>query len=426
MATGMTSHLGEIPLAASALVWSIYLSVVIFFTGIFFAIGVMIAQSFGAKDSQSISICFKQGIILAILCSIPMMLIMWLSPMILILTKQDPKVITCAKSFFYSLAWSMLPFNILVVIEQFFNGITKTKPVMYISLLSIPIEIFFYYVFLFGKFGFPKTGLAGIGYGLAASYYMVSIFFGCYIYFSKEFKIYALFKKWWILNHKFFKEILRIGLPIGFMYCSELIFFAIITFMMSAIGITTLAAYRVSHQYLMMGLVVLFGIGQAAFIRVGNEVGHNDRNQIRIASAVSFIIALIAMIIFSLFYIVFPEQTIKIIIDTNSNDLQKVIVLIKSFFPIVGLLLLFEAIRFTVGSSLRGLKDTTYQMVISVFGFWLIAFPGAYLLAFRFGYGGRGIWLGILIGLCIIGFAMLMRFNRLVKQVDLLSLVTKE
>ena len=426
IATAMISHLGKEQLAANALVWGIYLTVIVFFIGIFCAIGIMGSQSFGAKDNIGCSLCFKQGLIMSIICSLPMTLIMWGMPIVLVWTKQDPTVIAYAKPFFHSLIWSMLPLNIMVVLQQFFTAIDKARLVMLMSILAVPIEIFFYYAFLFGKFGFPNAGLAGIGYGLTVSYVLISLLFGGYLYFSKQFKIYHPFKKWWIFEYKFFVEMLRVGLPLGATFCSELIFFAIVALMMGILGTTTLAAYQISYQYLMLGLVVLFGLSQTTTIRVGNEVGRNNRGGIKLTALVNMGLALALISLLSFFYITFPNAAISIDIDPTLDSFKAVAAEAMRFFPIVGILLISECIRHLFCSALRGLKDSSFQMLISVVGFWGIAFPTCYLLAFKLGLGGVGIWWGIVVGLFVTGIMLWLRFNRLVKQIDLSSLVTKK
>ena len=426
IATIMVAHLGQKQLAASALVWSIYLAALLFFIGIFCSVSVMSSQSFGAKDQIGTGICFKQGLIMAIVFALPMMLIILGIPVVLTWAKQDPAVIKYAKPFFYSLIWSILPFNILIVIEHFLIGITKTRLVLFMSILAVPIEVFFYYVFIFGRFGFPKLGIAGVGYGLAVSHFVIATCFVGYLYFSKELRVYSLFKKWWVIEYKFFVEMIRIGLPLGLTWCSELVFFAIVAIMMGTLGVAVLAAYQISYQYLIIALVILFALSHNTAIRIGNEVGRNDRDKIKLAAMVNMMIGFGFVSVFSIFYLFFPKVAIGLDIDINAAHFKDVAVEAMKFFPVVAVLLITECIRLISVGALRGLKDPHFQMVISVFGFWAIAFPSAYLLAFKFKFGGVGIWWGIVIGLFVAGVLLLMRFNRLAKSVDLLSLVTKK
>jgi MATE family multidrug resistance protein len=424
--TIMVAHLGKEELAANALVWSIYLALTIFFMGILAATSVMVSQSFGAKDDVGISICFKQGLIMAIILALPMMLIMWSTPIVLVLTKQDPEVIRVAKPFFYSLIWTMLPLNIFFVIEQFLIGILKTRLVMFLTVLSVPTGVFFSYAFLFGKFGLPKAGLAGVGFGWALAYSLMAMYCICYALFSKHLKKYSLFKQWWVIESKFLFETIRIGLPMGFMWCSELLFFVVVAIMMGVLGTTVLAAYQIASQYFMIALVILFGLHQCVSIRVGNEVGANNRNKLHLTLAVNIGIGLALLSTFSIFYCIFPQAAISLDIDVNLPDYKAVALEAAKFFPIVGILLMSDCIRIVSAGALRGLKDINFQLLLSLFGFWGIAFPSAYLLAFKLGWGGIGIWWGTVAGLFITGVMLLVRFYRLAKTANLALLVTRK
>lgn len=426
ISTIMVAHTGKEQLAANALVWSIYWAVTVFFLGILSSVSVMAAHSFGAQDDTGVGICFKQGLIMAIIFSLPMMLIMQYAPIILVWTGQDPAVILYAKPFFSALVWTMLPLNILIVIEDFLVGITKTRLVMVLTMLSVPTGILFSYAFLFGKFGLPRIGLAGIGYGWTVSYSLMAICGICCLIFSRQFKMYALFKKWWIIDSKFLLEMIRIGLPMGFMWCSELVFFAIIAIMMGTLGTAVLAAYQISNQYIMVALVILFALTNGVAVRVGNEVGKNNREKLHLIVAVNMAIGLLIISMFSLFYLMFPTVAIGIDIDINSPNFKDVAAEAIKFFPIISVMLVSDCVRIISTGALRGLKDSNLLMVISMCGFWGIAFPSAYFLAFKLGFGGVGVWWGIVIGLSITGIMFLLRFKKLASKADLVSLVTRK
>lgn len=424
-ATAMVAHLGKEELAANALVWSIYLTSVLFFIGVFNAVSIMVAQSFGARDDLAISRSFKQGLIMAVAFTIPMMLIMWFSPIILVWTGQDSAVVKVARPFFYALTWSMLPLNVIIVINQLLIGINKSRMVMLMSVIAVPIEVLFYYLFLFGKFGFPKVGLAGIGYALLFSYVLINIYFLYYLYASKAIRAYRLFEKWWHFDGKFFFELLRVGVPIGIMICAEVALFAVVALMMGVLGTTTLAAYQIAYQYFMIALMVLFGLTQNATVRVGSEVGRNDRPALQFAALINIALGFVFMLLFSVFYIFFPRIAIGVDVNVHAAHLQEMVREAEKFLAVVGVLLFIESLRIITLGALRGLKDTKFPLIASFIGFWCIAFPVAYFLTFKFNFGGIGIWWGLCVGLFIAGVILVIRFYRLAKSVDLQSLVTK-
>lgn len=425
IATVFVAHLGKEQLAANALFWGIYITLIVLFIGVLSSVSIMVAHSFGANDKKGISVCFKQGLILSIICSIPMMLIMWLSPVVLEWTGQDPQIIALAKPLFYVFFWCMLPINFSFVMEQFLIGITKTHIVTIIVSLSVPIQILFYYMFIFGKLGLPAFGLEGIGYANLVEHVLITIFFTIYLYYAKDIKQYNIFHKWWRINKKFIKEMFRVGLPLGAMFAIEVSLFASIAILMGKFGTDTLASYQISYQYMMIPIVILFAIAQGTSVRVGNEVGRLHRPTIALTTYVNLCIGCVCMLLFTILYIVFPLQAISLDLNIHDPKLHNVVILAKQFLIFVSILIVSDNLRIVSFGALRSLKDTKFTMLNSLVCFWGIAFVASYVLGFKYNMQGIGVWIGVIVGLFANGLMMLLRFNSLYKKIDLHSLVTR-
>lgn len=424
-ATVMIAHQGRAQLGANALVWGVYIAVILFFIGVLSAVSIMVSHSYGAEDNHGVAQNFKQGIILAVVFALPMMIIMWFSSSLLGIVGQSPVVIYYAKPFFHSLIWGMLPLNLLIVMEQFLVGISRPKWVMWASIIQVPVQIFFYYVFLFGRFGFPKLGLAGIGYGLLISYSIGAAFFVCYLSLNKDLKIYNLFNKWWKVNGRFLFEMFRVGAPLGFVYCIEVALFAVVAFMMGRLGTVTLAAYQIGYQYWMIGLTLLFALTQATTVRVGHEVGRGNRDALRLAAFVNIGIGVVFMLMFCVVYIGFPLHLIAVDLNVSLASNQPLVQKAVLYLSIISVLLLCDSVRLLTFGALRGIKDTRFPVIASVVGFWCIAFPLSYISAFKLSFGGEGIWWSIMFGLLAAAIILVVRFIKKIKQVDLTAMVTK-
>jgi multidrug resistance protein, MATE family len=48
-------------------------------------------------------------------------------------------------------------------------------------------------------------------------------------------------------------------------------------------------------------------------------------------------------------------------------------------------------------------------MVVAGLGYWGVGFTSSYLLAFRFGLGAVGVWIGLSLGLAAVGLALIVR-----------------
>ena len=124
-------------------------------------------------------------------------------------------------------------------------------------------------------------------------------------------------------------------------------------------------------------------------------------------------------------YLFFPKLAISLDLDIHAAHLHTLVDSAVTFLSIVAVLIFTDGIRLISLGALRGLKDTKFPMFASMIGFWCVSFPCAYLLAFKLNFGGAGILWGVVIGLFVTGVILFVRFNRLVKRIDLKALVTK-
>jgi MATE family multidrug resistance protein len=49
-------------------------------------------------------------------------------------------------------------------------------------------------------------------------------------------------------------------------------------------------------------------------------------------------------------------------------------------------------------------------MWIAAFSYWVLAIPFSYLMAFTFGFGAEGLWLGLTLGLAVAALLLTWRF----------------
>jgi MATE family multidrug resistance protein len=74
---------------------------------------------------------------------------------------------------------------------------------------------------------------------------------------------------------------------------------------------------------------------------------------------------------------------------------------------------IFDGLQVIAAGALRGFNDTRVPFLFAAASFWLVGFPGAYLLAFRAGLGAVGVWVGLVLGLVCYAALLVTRFTRL-------------
>jgi MATE family multidrug resistance protein len=65
---------------------------------------------------------------------------------------------------------------------------------------------------------------------------------------------------------------------------------------------------------------------------------------------------------------------------------------------------------------LRGLKDARVPMILALISYWPIGFSLAWISAFPLGFGGRGVWVGFVVGLSAAAILLTIRFYLMVKR----------
>jgi len=110
----------------------------------------------------------------------------------------------------------------------------------------------------------------------------------------------------------------------------------------------------------------------------------------------------------------------RLILDFPFEDGGSVVLLLAKGWFITAIMLLLAAVfQFSDGvqvaanGALRGLKDTTVPMAITALAYWGIGMPVGWWLAFRGGFGARGMWMGLIAGLTVAAVLLYLRFARM-------------
>lgn len=409
------AHVGTRELAAGAIVSWIFVTMMVIMWGALTSISVLISQKHGEKDSEAVAYVVRDGLLLAVAFVLPASLLLWYMSPILLLMGQNPDTVFLAQEYMHGLVWGVLPDFVGLVLMQFLIGLGHTRSNLGFALLWVPLNIICNYALIFGELGCPALGMAGIGWGTTLAYWISTLALAFYLLFDKQYRPY--FQAMLHLGPpRFLQDIWQIGLPMGAMYCIEIAFFMVLTLFMGKLGSEVLAANQIVLQYMGLLSVFSFSMAQAITVRMGHAIGAKAFQVAIRAAYIGICMAAVFMACVVLLYCFFPDLLISLDLDLTNAKNANIISYTKQYLIICALFQLLEAIRFGFFGALRGLKDTRFTLLTSVITFWLIAFPIGYVLAFHFGFEGRGFWWGIMVGE-VFGVALLYgRFQVLVKR----------
>ncbi|MBL1242467.1 MAG: MATE family efflux transporter, partial [OCS116 cluster bacterium] len=217
----MMGWLGPNYLAAGGTASSFYFTFLVLGMGIVGAVSPLVAQAIGAKDLTAVRRSLRQGIWVALLLSTILLVFLLQSQSIFGMLGQEPKAISLAGGYLKYASWSLFPILIMVAFRSFLAGHNDTKIILLITILGFFLNLIGNYALMFGNWGFPRLELEGAGIATSIVQFVSTILVIIYITFKKSYKHYEIFVRFWRPDWVKFKEILRVGIPIGFTVMAE-------------------------------------------------------------------------------------------------------------------------------------------------------------------------------------------------------------
>ncbi len=419
---GMLAQLGHQVLAASALIFTTQVSIMISGMAVLFSLSVLIGHAYGAKNFLLIGNYLQQGWTLAVLMGIPIMLFFWYVPSVLSYLGEPPQIVAITKIYFHAYIWNAIPFFLSICAQQFGYAVHKKFLMILTSCLSVLVLISTAYLLIFGKFGFPRLGVAGLAYAFVAQNTFFVIFTLCFFYFHKSFQRFDLFKyrvhhNWEHLLHMF-----KIGWPICVQMGGEMLSFFVSGLMIGWLGSTALGAYQIINQYYMILVVPIFSISHAGGILVGHARGAKLFNEIKYICLACLLMVVLFNGVFVMSLLLTQAKPLASFY-LNTKDIGNIatLSLTISLFAIIAYSQFFDAIRNVLIGTLRGLFDTRFGMIASLVTIWGIGMPCSYLLAFPLHYGPQGFVFGGLVGMVTCTVLLAYRWQQIIRRYEKLQ-----
>ncbi|MDF2684426.1 MAG: family efflux transporter [Brevibacillus sp.] len=416
--TIMSGHASPVDLAGVAIGASLWAPVQAGLTGILMAVTPLVAQMVGANRRERVPFTVVQAFYVAIAIAIAVMIAgaLVLNP-ILHMMDLEPAVSEIARDFLHAIAIGIIPLFLYTVIRCFIDALGETRVTMIITLFSLPINVFLNYALIFGNLGFPRLGGVGAGYASAITYWCILLISLFVVRRVHPFVEYGLFTEFYRISLSAWKELLKLGLPIGLSIFFEVSIFAAVTLFMSEYNTITIAAHQAALNFASFIYMVPLSISMALTILIGFEVGANRFRDARQYSYLGIGVALILALLFGIGLLIFTEQ----VAGFYTTDAE-VLRLTQHFLMYSILFLISDAVAAPIQGVLRGYKDVTVPFIVALVSYWVIGLPLGYVLAQFTSLAAFGYWIGLITGLAagaVFLFGRLLGLqNRMIREQD--------
>ena len=369
----LVSPLGKEAIAgvgfASTLLWFIYASMAIVYTGV----NVLVAQAVGAGKRAGSVVLW--GLLLSVLLALPMTL--WGKDFVVRFLElfSTPKEVVKIALLYLEPIFLFLPLAFVTnALNAAFNGLGRTQVILYATIFTTITNIALAVVLIYGKWGFPKLGVEGAGWAVAIA---ESIALLVYLPFLlREEYISPLRGGKPSLKELF--ELLKVGLPTGVERLIMSFSYNVFVGLVAVCGAAVLAAFQIGLRIEAVSFTVGMAFSFAATTLAGQNFGAKNPHGVKEGIKTTLGVAVLTMTLLGVVIALFAHPLVSFFTDDPEvlNWAVKYLYIIAFSQPLM-------AVIFVLAGAIRGLGKTKIPLVVNIANFWLVRLlPAMALLKF--------------------------------------------
>ena len=349
------------------------------------AVGIYIAQYFGANDQHNQMLCFRLKFWVGLIVLLLMILIVLLLGDYLInafLTNpssEEEKIAieTSAKEYLFIISFTLLPYTISQIYSSTLREVGETVKPMIAGAIAVVVNGVFNMWFIYGGLGLPAMGASGAAIAtlLARIVEMLFLIFFTHKHHQKFTFVEGVFKSIYVPK-RIIKNVLIKGTPLIF---NELLWSLGTTLLLriySNRGTDILKAFSISSTTTNLFYIVFGAMASAISIMVGQSLGagnleeavDNDRKLIVFSVIVCFIFGIILACV---------APIIPMLYKDTSQDVRKLAT--NLMFVIAGCMIIFS-FNTSCFYTLRAGGVTFATFLFDSLFVWVVSLPLALVL----------------------------------------------
>ncbi|MBQ6589800.1 MAG: MATE family efflux transporter [Butyrivibrio sp.] len=347
--------LGDNALAAVGNMGSLFFLIVGFSFGLANGFGVLVAQSYGAKDMKRLrnrlAGVIELGIILAVVLSVSSVIFL---PHALLLLQTDELIIGDSLKYGYIVFGGLsagICYNISAsILRSLGDSRTPLKAIIISSILNLGLDSFFIFVL--------HTGVEGAAIATLCSQVVSS--FIC-IGRLRKIDFIKLSREDFGNERMIFAELLGNGLPMAFMNSITAVGCMVVQYFVNGYGVVYTAAYAACSKYLNLFMNPATTAGNAMSAYTSQNYGAHKFERIRDGLYVCLGISTITYLIFGSLMVIKPQFLAGILLSGQDQ-----IALVCQFLPRCGIMMICVDSLFVIRSAVQGMGKPMLPMVSGI------------------------------------------------------------
>jgi len=376
-------------IAALSLSFPVFFVILAIGFGISTGATALIANALGAGDDTQARFYAVQSISFSVLLSIVMMGIgIYVAPFLFKILGAKDTYLALSLAYINVIFYGFSFFSLTFVFNAILTAQGDAKSFRNVLIIGFILNLLFDPWFIYGGFGLPALGLAGVAWATILIQFIGSCFMGFHVLRSD-----LICRECWAMflpRRRYFWEIAKQGFPASINTMTIAIGIFIITWFLSKFGKSAVAAYGIATRVDQIALLPIMGLTTATLTLVGQNNGAGLYQRCREVYYKALLYGLIITTMSMIIVFCFPAA----IMGFFTEDVEVInigaIYLRISAFIYWAYIILFVAV-----STLQGLKRPFYAIWIGIYRQVLAPALVFYVLSNLLGMGLMGIWWGI-------------------------------
>lgn len=409
--TVMAGRLGPEALAAVAVGASLWVPVFILGMGVLMSVSPSVAHAYGAGRFGEIGGIVRQGLWLSQAVGLVSFFVVRNCSPVLHWIQIDPAIVPTAAGFLDAIAWGLPATSAFTVLRGYCEAVSKTRPVMVISLVGLITNIVGNSIFMHGRLGMPRLGAIGTGVASACVMWTMLMSLVIWILCDRYFRKFPIFNCFERPDWSQLWRLLKLGFPIGMCMFMETSMFATVSLLMGRLGADVVAGHQVALNVASVTFMVPLGLSIAITVRVGHAMGRGEARAARRSGLVGAGLAVGFMSFTALIMATCPLAIAAIYTsDARVHSMAVRLLVMAAIFQV------FDGLQVAGAGALRGLKDTAIPMLITLVAYWGLGLPLGLILGLVLDGGPQALWIGLIVGLAFAAVLLNTRFVLLTRR----------
>ena len=390
-------------IGAVSLGTSVFYAIAIFASGLLLGLDTLVSQSFGAGDLEDCHHSLVSGIWLALFLIPGVMGAVWLFIPLMARFGINASVLRDTTPYIRALNWSAPALLLFFCLRRYLQSTGIVRPVLVTLITANLVNAAGNWIFVYGNLGVPRLDAEGSGWSTCFSrVYMLAAL--VYIIWSRD---HQAFRVNWRPDFRRIARLLKLGLPAAGQIGLETSVFATVTIMIGKLSADMLAGHQIALTVVSTTFMMPLGISSAAAVRVGQAIGRRDPEGASRSGWTALAFGAGVMSAAALALLSFPQAIARLFTPQSA-----IIAAAAPLLRVAAFFQLFDGLQVTATGALRGAGDTRTPMLCHFAGYWILGLPlGAYL-CFHESLGAVGLWMGLSLGLIVIGIILVWFWRR--------------